>query len=155
MRFVAHVPAPPLSDFVELFWLYEGHDPGHPRERLLPTGTTELVFDLDDKPMLVARRDDAPFESFRGPLVCGVHAEPFVIDTSCRSAVLGVHFKAGGAFPFLGIPADRIQGTHVSLEALWGPRACAVARRDPQHCDRGRKVRRARGAGCCRSAGGR
>jgi AraC-like DNA-binding protein len=126
MKFLAHVPGPPLSAFVELFWLYEGYDPGHPRERLLPTGTTELVFDLDDKPMLVAPRDGAPFESFRGPLVCGVHAEPFVIDTSEPAAVLGVHFKPGGAYPFLPVPADETLGRHLSLEALWGPRSRAL-----------------------------
>jgi AraC-like DNA-binding protein len=123
MKFLAHVPGPPLADFVELFWLYEGYDPGHPRERLLPTGTTELVFDLDDQPMLVAARDGAPFESFRGPLLCGVHAEPFVIDTSQRAAVLGVHFKPGGAFPFLPVPADETLGTHIGLDALWGSRS--------------------------------
>jgi AraC-like DNA-binding protein len=126
MTFVAHVLGPPLSDFVELLWHYDGYDPGHPRERLLPTGTNELVFDLDDGPMLVAARDDAPFETYRGPIVCGVHAEPFVIDTSKPATVLGVHFKPGGVFPFLPVPADELEGRHVPLEALWGTRARAL-----------------------------
>jgi len=123
MKFLAHVPGPPLSDFVEMFWLYEGYDPGHPRERLLPTGTTELVFDLDDAPMRIAPHDEAAFRTFRGPVLCGVHAEPFVIDTSLPAAVLGVHFKPGGAFPFLPVPADEFRGTHVPLDAMWGARA--------------------------------
>jgi len=126
MTFVAHVPRPPLSDFVELLWHYDGYDPGHPRERLLPTGTNELVFDLDDAPMLVSARDDGPFEKYRGPILCGVHAEPFAIDTSKPATVLGVHFKPGGVFPFLPVSAAEVQGRHVPLEDLWGARARAI-----------------------------
>jgi hypothetical protein len=38
-----HIPRPPLSDFVEVFWQYDGLDPSHARERCLPTGTMEIV----------------------------------------------------------------------------------------------------------------
>jgi AraC-like DNA-binding protein len=34
-----------------------------------------------------------------------------------------VHFKPGGAFPFLGIPAADLADNHVDLETLWGPSA--------------------------------
>jgi AraC-like DNA-binding protein len=34
-----------------------------------------------------------------------------------------VHFKPGGAFPFLGLPAGDLADTHVDLETLWGPLA--------------------------------
>src|SRR5262245_33570237 len=122
MIFVTRAPGPPLSEFVELLWLYDGYDPGHPRERLLPTWTMELVIDLDDAPMRVAAGDREPFHAYRGPLLCGTHSTPFVIDTSAPAAVLGVHFKPGGAFPFLPVPADETLGRHVSLDALWGPR---------------------------------
>src|SRR5262249_35099192 len=33
------------------------------------------------------------------------------------------HFKPGGAFPFLGLPAGDLANTHVDLETLWGPPA--------------------------------
>lgn len=32
-------PKPPLSNFVDNFWLYEGHETEHKIERILPTGT--------------------------------------------------------------------------------------------------------------------
>jgi len=63
MPFRHHVPRPPLSGFVELLWLYEGPPPEHRRERLLPTGTVELVVNL---------REDQP--DFRDPVVCGPHS---------------------------------------------------------------------------------
>jgi hypothetical protein len=37
--------------------------------------------------------------------VVGAHSEFFVIDTAEQHTVAGVHFKPGGAFPFLGLPA--------------------------------------------------
>ncbi|HJZ94654.1 MAG TPA: helix-turn-helix domain-containing protein [Gemmataceae bacterium] len=122
MTFVTRVPGPPLSDFVELLWFYDGYDPGHPRERLLPTGAMELVIDLDDGPMRIAAGDQEQFRAYRGPLICGTHSSPFVIDTSAPATVLGVHFKPGGAFPFLPVSAGELQDTHVPLADLWGRR---------------------------------
>jgi hypothetical protein len=35
MQFFTHIPQPPLSDFVDLFWFYDGYFPGsHKKERL-------------------------------------------------------------------------------------------------------------------------
>jgi len=46
-------PRPPLSDFVELLWFAEGTPATHAKERLLPTGTMELVLNLRDDAMSV------------------------------------------------------------------------------------------------------
>src|SRR5215468_9544119 len=45
-RFNFYKPKPPLSKFVDNFWLYEGDEPEHKTERILPTGTLELVINL-------------------------------------------------------------------------------------------------------------
>jgi hypothetical protein len=37
--------------------------------------------------------------------------------------MIGVHFKPGGAFPFLGLPASELADTHVDLETIMGPAA--------------------------------
>lgn len=122
-----HVPSRPLGDFVELFWLYDGMPGANGRERLLPTGTVELVIGLrDDTGCIYPRdRDDDPLV-FRGPAVCGPHAEYFAIDSVSTITVIGVHFKPGGAFPFLGVPAGELQNRHVSLDDLWGSYADEV-----------------------------
>jgi hypothetical protein len=36
-------PKPPLSKFVDNFWLYEGYEPERKTVCILPTGTLELV----------------------------------------------------------------------------------------------------------------
>jgi AraC-like DNA-binding protein len=46
-----------------------------------------------------------------------------VIDTAEQQWCVGVQFKAGGAFPFFGMPVAELRDTHVSLDTLWGSRA--------------------------------
>jgi AraC-like DNA-binding protein len=126
MFFRTHRPGPPLSDFVELFWLYEGYAPSHAhsKERLLPTGTMELVINLrEDRVRVYDRQDTDRFETFRGAVICGTQSEFFVIDTAEQEAVIGVHFRPGGAFPFLHLTAGELLNAHASLESLWGNRA--------------------------------
>lgn len=124
MLYRTYIPRPPLSDFVNLLWLYEGHDPPHAKERVLPTGTMELVIDLrEDELRVYDGQNHEQFQSFGTALICGAYLEPFVIDTANQAQVIGVHFKPGGAFPFLKLPAGELRNAHVSLETLWGAKA--------------------------------
>src|SRR5260221_380090 len=95
----------------------------------MPTGTVELVIGLqDDTGRIYPRdRDDDPL-AFRGPVVAGPHAEYFAIDSVATLRVAGIHFKPGGAFPFLGGPAGQRQNPRVSLGDLGGSRAAASSR---------------------------
>jgi AraC-like DNA-binding protein len=127
MGFHVHRPRPPLSDFVELFWFSEGTPATHAKERLLPTGTTELVINLHAESLRVYESDRPEhFDSFRGAVVCGAHSEYFVVDTAQQAWLAGIHFKPGGAFPFFRLPANELYNRHVSLETLWGVRAGAI-----------------------------
>ena len=54
-----NIPRPPLSDFVEVFWQYDGLDPSHARESCLPTDTMEIVVNLRDDEMRAYDRRSA------------------------------------------------------------------------------------------------
>jgi hypothetical protein len=124
MAYRTYIPQPPLSNLVDLFWSDEVHDPPHALECVLPTGRMEMVVTLlDDEIRVSDRRDRRRPRGFRGGLVCGAHSGHFVIDTARPSSVVGVHFKPGGSFPFLGVPASELRDANVPLEALWGPKA--------------------------------
>jgi AraC-like DNA-binding protein len=83
----------------------------------MPMGTTELVIDLRD-------HCACPL-----PILCGPHSESFVIDTAAQAAVMGVHFKPGGAFPFLRVPSGEVHNLRLDLDALWGRRAVELRER--------------------------
>ena len=115
-------PKPPLSKFVDSFWLYEGDAPQNRAERILPTGTLELVINL--------RQNELRFYDTERPENCSRLSGAVVSGASGRgftpaqeAFIIGIHFKPGGAFPFLGLPAGDLADTHVDLETLWGPSA--------------------------------
>lgn len=123
-RFHRHIPSGPLGEYIALFWYFEGSDTEPRLERLLPTGTVELVIDLNEERVRVYDGDDtARFEAYRGPLVCGVHSDYFVIDAVPNERIAGVHFKPGGAWPFLGVPVSETHNNHLELSAVWGSAA--------------------------------
>ena len=124
MAYFTYIPPPPLSDFVEVFWLYEGFSQTHAKERKLPDGSMGLVINLrEDRFRIYDRQDPSKGETFRGCLVSGVQSEFIVIDTANQASIIGVHFKPGGGFPFFGMPASELYDVHVPLDALWGAAA--------------------------------
>jgi methylphosphotriester-DNA--protein-cysteine methyltransferase len=114
-------PAPPLSDFVDLLWLYEGEVTAHDKERLLPDGTVELVINLrEDRIPVWDPRNPEKFSTISGCVVSGPRTEFFVIDTASSATTAGIHFKSGGAFPFFRVPPSDLSNQSIPLEALWG-----------------------------------
>jgi hypothetical protein len=105
MLHLFYAPISPLLDFVDNFWLYDGYTQPHFKERILPSGTIELVINLrDDELRIYDAAQPERCNRFSGALVSGAYGGFFVIDTAEEVSIMGVHFKAGGAFPFLGIP---------------------------------------------------
>src|SRR5580658_3781568 len=129
MHFLKHVPGPPLSQFVNLLWLYEGYTQPHAKERILPTGEMQIVINLAADRSCVYERDDTDrCLTFGGSLLSGAHSQYQVIGTAQQASVIGVHFRPGGAYPFLRRPAGELRDTTVSLDVLWG--AAAIDMRD-------------------------
>jgi AraC-like DNA-binding protein len=124
MQQLSYKPPPPLDRFVEVIWTHQGEARPHPRERLLPDGSAELVVDLHRErfPIYASEGGDR-HQTFRGSVICGPHSQFFVIDTTSEFDVAGVHFKPGGAYPFLKVPSGEIHNLHVGLEDLWGAAA--------------------------------
>jgi len=129
MHYTRYTPSHPLCDFVEYFWcLTDG--PTHSAERILPGGTTELVINLHDNEIRVCDPlNGASIQRLSGTVVSGPYGRAFDIDASRHAAMLGVHFKPGGARALLGVPLHELHDTHVDLEQLWNAQACALRAR--------------------------
>jgi AraC-like DNA-binding protein len=122
-------PAAPLDRFVHVIWCMEQGPTAHPRERLLPDGSVELVINLHEERVPVYTRGNLErCEVFHGSVVCGPHSRFFAIDTASELNVVGVHFKPGGAFPFFKLPSGELHNLHVGLDALWGRAAAGEMR---------------------------
>jgi AraC-like DNA-binding protein len=130
-------PAPPLSAFVACLWYSEGFEGTHTQERLLPNGESGIVIDLrEDAAHEKVRSNDSiriydaersgSFDTFSPAIFCGARTDCFVIDTSEQQRVIGVQFNAGGAFPFLGMPASEVAGATFALDDLWPGQAALL-----------------------------
>jgi AraC-like DNA-binding protein len=124
-----YIPVAPLSSFIRCFWYADGtatpHTPlTHTRERLLPNGEFSMVFNLVDEPIrLYDSQDLTRCHAYGGAVLSGARANCFAIDTSQQERVLGIQFRPGGAFPFLGMPASEAEGISIALTDLWPQQA--------------------------------
>jgi AraC-like DNA-binding protein len=109
--FVHCTPRGPLTEFVALLWYSRGHSAPRSTERLLPMATMELVVRLGGRKP--------------GGGVSGPHSQVFFLERTAEDELIGVHFKPGGALPFLGVPAGDLHNCWVTLEDLWGERNAA------------------------------
>ena len=105
--FCFYFPQSPLGAFIERFWYWKGHTVSHSLERILPTGTVELVIDLASARTSKSR-------------VSGPRSKSAIIQRTAQDELLGIHFKAGGAFPFLKFPFGDLHNIDIGIDDLWG-----------------------------------
>ncbi|WP_051574165.1 DUF6597 domain-containing transcriptional factor [Mycobacterium sp. URHB0044] len=119
MEYLTHRPGPPLARFVAYLWSL--HDaPAHPTERIVPSGTLELVVNLAEDELRIYGAGNTARQRYSGAVVSGAYHRYFVADTAAHASIVGVHFKPGGAWPFLDAPPGQLADRHVDLETLWG-----------------------------------
>jgi AraC-like DNA-binding protein len=127
LLFHVHKPLPPLADFVEFVWYWNGPPPAHSKDRMMPDGCASLVVNLhEDRTEVYDREDPSKSQRMPGSSIAGPHSEHFIIDTREQQCVAGIEFKAGGLAPFIGMPAGELENRHVALEDLWGRAARLV-----------------------------
>lgn len=123
MLYLSYTPRAPLNQFVERLWLVSGGQLPR-KERILPSGTVELVVNLSDHRVTIDRTmQSARVRSFSGVVVSGTYSGAFVIDAMQHELMMGVHFRPGGACGAFGVPAAELADAHVDLGAIWGDAA--------------------------------
>lgn len=80
-------PSPPLADLFERFWQYSA---AHRRERILSSGTFELVINLREDEIRIydPLHPDRCVRS-SGAVVSRPYGRPFVIDPQQHAAIMG------------------------------------------------------------------
>src|SRR5258705_9454767 len=56
MFYLTYAPGPPISEFVDHFWLFDGGETPR-KERIVPSGTIELVINLRDDEIRIHDRE--------------------------------------------------------------------------------------------------
>lgn len=120
MPFRSYRPGPPLNEFVDRFWLAKQAQASR-KGRILPSGTIELVANLrDDEVRIYDPEQLDRYRRYSGIVLSGTYLRAFAYDATQHASMFGVHFKPGGAFPFLGARANELTDEHADLGDLWG-----------------------------------
>ena len=112
-------PHEALGRFVQCYWVWRtdsAHQWGE-RERILPDGCTELLFDLAGPARETS--SDAHELSEKGAALAGQLSSAIEFQPIGAMDVLGVRFHAHGIFPFLGHPLVELTDRVVALHEIW------------------------------------
>ena len=114
-------PAPPLAQFVEQLWYWDGPQAAHARDRILPSGCASLIINLaEDEVRDYVGPLQTKVERHPGAVLVGAYSKYTVIDTQEQRAVVGVVFRPGGMRPFFEHASDEFHNAHAGLRDVWG-----------------------------------
>lgn len=111
-------PKGPLSSFVDFFWFQNGYEPISGKERILPTGSIQLIINLDEIAFQIY--EETATHVLAPIIVTSAQTEPVIISSHSRKSSLGVQFKPGGIFPILHIKGDELNGKIIPLSSIIG-----------------------------------
>src|ERR1700761_2581324 len=108
-------PGPPLAAFIDNLWYWEGDDVSHAKDTIMASGQMGILINL--KSDTLSWYNGARFDvhhGLKGIALCGTHARAFAINAH-QPHMMGVRFKPGGSFPFLGAPARDFENVHIGM----------------------------------------
>jgi AraC-like DNA-binding protein len=113
-------PCAPLDDYVESIGDWRCPDVDY-WSRALPRGAVTVIFDVGQRQQLHFYAADGTTRLTVPPaFVIGSHTAPYVSNIMAGEPVMAVHFRPGGAFPFLGIPLGNLEDRYVGIDEIWG-----------------------------------
>ncbi|NAS11106.1 helix-turn-helix domain-containing protein [Poritiphilus flavus] len=117
-----HYPVPaPFNEYIEAVFHFKDFIPDHSIERVVPTGHSFLIFELDDMPRNTFHNDTLkPKETYTRVWISGMHENHISISAHHRSEMFVVQFKAYGGMPFLHIPMSELNNRVVPAEDILG-----------------------------------
>ncbi|HJR78636.1 MAG TPA: helix-turn-helix domain-containing protein [Anaerolineales bacterium] len=128
MTYIRYIPSPPLNAYIDDLYYLDGPAP-YPRQKVMPVASSNLMINLG-APFDVYRPDQAePFVTCTDSWLVGVWSTYHSVDWPLNVKFFGVHFKPGGAYPFLQFPLSDMNGQVLPLNAIWGYYASEIRER--------------------------
>ena len=113
-----------LKPFIRDIVYHKGYQPTHSKDRFLPDGTVNLVFDFLESPKYIFDNNSLKKkQECRLAWFSGMQSRYLTISSGKDAEMMVVSFKAGGAYPFLErslylyndcvVPADEVFGEKI------------------------------------------
>jgi len=89
--------------------------------RALPRGAVTVIFDVGQRQQLHFYAANGKTRLSVPPaFITGSHTASYVSNIAAGEPVMAIHFRPGGAFPFLGIPLGDIEDRYIGIDEVWG-----------------------------------
>jgi AraC-like DNA-binding protein len=119
LNYIRHIPSPPLNTFIDYFYYIDGQMP-YRREKVLPTGWLDLEVNLGDAIQIYDASGSKLIATCVESWWVGVWNTYGTVEWSPNIQLVGIHFKPGGAFPFLNFPLTELHNQIIPADAIWG-----------------------------------
>jgi len=114
-------PCAPLFPFVECLWILKSHSNFFKeRERIIPGGRIEMIFNLRDRVKWIDSKNPSTGQSFTGSYILGPRNRHFFVEHNGVIEMLGVRFRHGGLAPFIRMSTSILINEVVETDQVLG-----------------------------------
>ena len=128
MAYISYVPSPPLNAYIEDLYYLDG-PASYPRQKVFPAAASNLMINLGSSFDVYEPDQAKPFITCTDSWWVGIWNTYHSVDWPPNVQFFGVHFKPGGAYPFLGLPLSEMNNQVVPLDEIWGDYAGEIRER--------------------------
>jgi hypothetical protein len=128
MTYVCHVPSAPLNAYIDDLYGLDGPAP-YRHLKVFPMPSLHLMINLGEAFQVRKPDQVACVAACAESWVTGLWSSYHLIDWPLTVRLYGIHFKPGGAYPFLQLPLIVLQDQVVSLDDLWRQAAAEIRER--------------------------
>jgi len=117
MAYFFHLPSPPLNFYINRFYYLNDSVP-LPREKILPLPKIDLKINFGGVFQVYDTDHSGLFTTLTESWALGLWSTYHIVDWPLDLQYVGVSFKPGGAYPFLGLPLSELQNQIVPLDTI-------------------------------------
>jgi AraC-like DNA-binding protein len=117
LLFLERIPAAPLAPFIRMLWYARADHATHERQRILPTGCTQVILNLA-RDYVLDCPEGRPDVRRPPALVVGARSIYEIVDTSDMADLIGIVFSPAGFCPFASDAAHHFSNQTVALNDL-------------------------------------
>jgi AraC-like DNA-binding protein len=119
MSYKSSIPCPPLNAYIDDLYYWDGPAP-YLCQKVLPVASLNVMINLGCPFQVYAPDQAEPFLTCTESWSVGLWSTYHIVDWPLNVQFFGIHFKPGGAYPFLQFPLSELNSQVVPLDAIWG-----------------------------------
>lgn len=121
MYYRQYIPSAALSDFIECYWILRMPNPGCSRQRLIPGGRIEIIFNFGAAISWMISEDNQPAAILQNEVgVMGQRNRIYYASLNSPVDLIGIRLKSGAQNAFTDIPAADLLNKLLNAEDVFG-----------------------------------